>query len=260
MNPDSQPLPPVGADPESDALLVLAAGGDATQLRILRARVASGEPPAYVAGFTVFRGRRFRVDPRAYITDPELTSLIDVLAAEGRQLEHHLGRPLCVLEFGVGAGTLAITVKREHPAWSVWGLDVDREALAVAAENVREHGVEVGLLESDYFAEWLKGMPAPDVIFGDPPWGSAGDLYAEGRNAQYYRRMPARSAFPPGGSRCAVHDRIIAEVRALGWPSLLVLNYGVLPRAVIAPSVAPLREFRLLSPQPHLTVMVGRAS
>lgn len=251
--------PPLPLDPNDDALLSLAAAGDSARLDALRQRVHAGEPAAYAAGFLLFRGRRFAVDSRAYITDPELTHLVDVVNAEVRQLESSLGRPPTLLEFGVGAGTLAITLKQENPRSRVVGLDVDTAALAVARANVRAHAVAVELVESDFFSGWPRDVAPPDLIFGDPPWGGAEDLYSDSRNADYYRRMPARSAFPPGGNRCALHDEIIARLQTLAWPSWLILNYGVLPAAIIERSAAPLREYRLVHPQPHLSVLVGRA-
>ncbi len=247
------------ADARGDELLLLAAGGDAALLRLMRARVAAGEPAPYVAGFLCFRGRRFRIDPRAYITDPESTYLVDLAAEEGAALARKLGRPPLVLEFGTGAGTLAISLQLDHPSWAVTGLDLDPDALALAQANAREHGAAVALFASDSFSAWPVGAAAPDLIFGDPPWGSAEDLYDPQRGADYYRRMPARSAFPPGENRCAVHDEIIARVRERGWASTLVLNYGVLPRALVLRSAAALREHRLVCPAPGLTLLVGRA-
>jgi methylase of polypeptide subunit release factors len=260
MKPPCDEAAAIGAagSDDDDRLLQLAAAGDAGKLAALRERVNAGEPAAYVAGFLEFRGRRFAIDPRAYITDPELTHLIDLVAEEGRRLEEHLGRPPSLLEFGVGAGVLAITVKLEHPHWRVSGLDIDPAALAVARENARSHGVSVALLESDYFSAWDPASP-PDLIFGDPPWGGPEDLYTDQRGAGYYRRMPAKSAFPPGGDRCGIHRELIARVRALRWTSRLVLNYGVLPPEVIADSAAPLSSYQVIHPQPHLSVVVGNA-
>ena len=247
------------AQPVGRELLRLAAGGDAARLQQLLARVEAGEPAPYVAGFFFFRGRRFEIDRRAYITDPELTDLVDVVGEEGEKLAQQLGRPLRVLEFGVGAGTLALSVKLEHPGWTVSGLDVDAAALAVARRNADRHGIELDLRESDFFSAWREEEPAPDLIFGDPPWGGAEDLYDGERDELYYRQMPARSAFPPGASRCGIHDGIIARLRERRWPSLLILNYGVLPPAVVAASIAPLAERRLLARPAHPSVLVGRA-
>lgn len=243
----------------SECLLALAAAGDPQRLAQLRARVVAGEPAAYVAGFIEFAGRRFRIDRRAFITDAETAYLVDAVLDEGSRLQQELGRAPRILEFGVGAGTLAISVKLERPAWKVAGLDVDAAALTLAAENAALHGVDIELVESDYFDGWPVGADAPDLIFGDPPWGSGTDLYDSSRDEHYYQQMPAASAFPPGGLRSAIHDELIRRVAACGWPSLLVLNYGTLPLEVIQASAGGLAWWRLLHPLPELSVLVGRA-
>jgi len=244
---------------DHDRLLALAAGADGARLAQLRQRVAAGEPAPYVAGFLEFRGRRFASDRRAYITDPEASHLIDTVNSQGRRLEAELGRPLRVLEFGVGAGTLAITLKLENPQWSLGGLDIDPPALELGRENARAHGVDIDLIESDYLSGWPAGAPAPDLMFADPPWGDAEDLYDEVRDEAWYRQMPERSAFPGGAGRTTIHDELIRRFAALSWPSLLILNYGILPRELIERSVAPLRRWQLLHPRPEISVVAGFA-
>ena len=245
------------ADPVGDELLQLAARCDPDQLDSLRRRVEAGEAPAYAAGFLSFGGRRFHIDPRAFITDPETWWLTEVVLEQGRGLAAQ-GRVPQILEFGVGAGTLAITVKLAHPDWSVSGIDIDAAALELAVENARLHGVDIGLVQSDYLSAWPATRRAPDLIFGDPPWGGAEDLYDGERDENYYLQMPQLSAFPPGGERTGIHDRLIRSVVERGWDSTIILNYGVLPHAVIAQSAAPLGQWSLAHPQPGISVLIGR--
>ena len=245
-------------DPVGDELLILAAAGDASRLEVLRQRARDGEAAAYIAGFLSFAGRRFKIDPRAFITDPETRHLTDVVIEHGRLLAQRGTAPK-ILEFGVGAGTLAITVKLAEPNWSVSGIDIDAPALELAAENARSHGVELALYQSDYLAGWPIASGNPDIIFGDPPWGNSEDLYDGERDEDYYRQMPAASAFPPGGLRTGIHDQLIRSLVELGWSSTLILNYGILPAEVIARSAAPLREWRVVHPQTGISVLIGKA-
>lgn len=245
------------ADPTGDSLLQLAARGDPLLLESMRKRVLAGEPTPYVAGFLHFRCRRFRIDRRAYITDPEASGVLDVAAGRGCELEQTLGRPLRVVEFGIGAGTLSITLKLECPRWDVTGIDIDPSALELAKENASDHRASITLLNSNFFSAWPGDRPAPDLIFGDPPWGSESDLYEPERDAEYYRQMPPLSAFPPGGSRTALHDQLLSEVSSRGWKSLLVLNYGILPEPVIQHSAKRLTLYRIIHPAPGLSVLVG---
>lgn len=245
-------------DPASDAWLVEAAGGDAARLAALRWRVEAGEPAGYVAGFIRFRGLRLNMDRRAFITDPETSLLVDVALAEGRALQAALGRPPQLLEFGVGAGSLSLSLHVEQPDWHYAGLDVDAPALELAAQNAAAHGCRLTLLQSDYLDGWPSDRPPPDLIFGDPPRGSREDLYDAHRDAAYYDAMPAASAYPQGG-RTAIHDELLRRLAAARWPTRIVLNYGVLPEPVIARSAAPLAAWRLVHPKPGVSVLVGRA-
>lgn len=242
----------------AEAWLIEAAGDDPVRLAALRARVAAGEPAAYVAGFLRFRGRRFRSDPRAYITDPELSALIDLVLAHGDVLQASLGRPPRVLDFGTGAGTLGISVQLERPNWPLYGIDLDPSALQLAAENIALHGVSMALAASSFLSGWPADWPMPDLIFADPPWGSEADLYADpGRDAAYYHRMPKASAYPQGG-RTAIHDELLRQLAAREWPATVLLNYGVLPEDLIFDSASPLAVRQLVRPWPGMSVLIGR--
>ena len=50
-----------------------------------------------------------------------------------------------VLDLGCGTGTLALMVKRAHPAAKVFGLDADLETLELARTKLAKAGVAVGL-------------------------------------------------------------------------------------------------------------------
>ncbi len=246
-------------DPRGDTLLVLAAAGDAERLADFRRRHAAGEPAPYIAGFIQFRGHRFRIDRRAYVTDPEATHLVDTVAAETGALAERLGRAPRLLEFGIGAGTLSLSLLLEHPDWQFTGLDIDPAAMALARENAAVHGAALALLESDYFSAWPADAEPPDVLFGDPPWGGPTDLYDDTRDAFYYEQMPPLSAFPGGESPCGIHDELIVRLCAAAWPSTLILNYGVLPPERIARSAAPLASWRVVQPRPRMSILIGHA-
>jgi release factor glutamine methyltransferase len=255
----AQPPAHPRADPRSDDLLVIAAEGDAARLADLRRQHDAGTPAPYLAGFILFRGHRFQIDPRAYITDPEATHLVDTVVCEGRRLAAKLARPPRLLEFGIGAGALSISLKIEQPDWSVTGLEIDPPALALARANSAAHAAPVGLIESDYFSGWPADAAPPDILFGDPPWGGPTDLYDDARDAGYYQRMPARSAFPGGDTPCSIHDELIRRLCARAWPTTLILNYGVLPLEVIGRSASPLLDWRLVHPAPRLSILIGHA-
>nr|WP_282453030.1 methyltransferase [Lysobacter sp. CAU 1642] len=199
------------------------------------------------------------MDRRAFITDSETSLLVDVVLEQGRALQRELHRPPRVLEFGVGAGSLSLALHALEPEWRYTGLDVDAAALELAAENAASHACRLDLLQSDYLDGWPDDRTPPDLVFGDPPWGSREDLYDAGRDAAYYDAMPPASAYPHGG-RTAIHDELLRRLRAAGWAARIVLNYGVLPEPLIARSAAPLPQWRLVHPKPGISVLVGEAN
>ncbi len=223
-----------GGVSESDFQTLVEAMGTELDLkrlnRFLRRR-SLGEPLEYITGFQIFRNRRFEIDKRVYITDPELTHLVDVVVASGRHFAETMGRAPVMVEFGVGCGSLAISVKRELPGARVIGLDLDSDAIAVAWRNARTHHVDLELFESDFFSD-LPEEIIPDMIFGDPPWGNSDSLYDGERSASHYHAMPILSAFPDGDI-ASVHQTLLKEVSSRAWQTELFLNLGVLDQTIV---------------------------
>lgn len=244
---------------EDVATLVCHAGADTGWLKRALKRRLMGEPLAYVTGEFEFEGRRFAVDARAYITDPEAKWLVCDVIREVDAWHARSGRWPVVAEFGFGAGALGITVKLERPGIRLVALDIDGAALAVGRENLARHSVEATVVESDGFDGWPWTEP-PDLVFADPPWGSEEDLYDERRGAGHYHAMPAASAYPVGGV-ASVHRFILAALAGRGWRTRLVLNLGVLPEAEVAGLRGLVTESELVYPTPTCGVLridVGR--
>jgi hypothetical protein len=240
-----RPLPPL--DPGDAAALADASGGDPLRLKRWLKRRLAGEPLAYIVGSFEFRGLRFAIDKRAYLTDPELTHLVDAVLARARASAAATGRAPRLAEIGVGCGSLALALKHALPAAEIVGLDLDPDALAVAASNAAAHGLALTLVESDLFDSWPEDRPPPDLIYGDPPWGDDATLYAADRPAAHYRAMPPASAFPLGG-RTGVHAQILRAVARRGWSAEIWLNGGVLPRDELAALARAAVEAEVLCP------------
>src|SRR5690606_28961290 len=127
---------------------------------------------------------------------------------------------------------------------------------ALAAQNAASLGLPLRLIESDLFDSWPDDLPAPDLIFGDPPWGDADTLYASDRTAQHYQAMPPAAAFPLGG-RTGVHTQILRAVRQRRWSSDIWLNGGVLPpdELLAVAHDAGAQERTILTPAPQLSLL-----
>jgi methylase of polypeptide subunit release factors len=246
-----------GLDPDEALELATNCKGDKLRLKRWIKRSLSGELLPYIIGHFAFRGHTFEIDKRAYITDPEAAHLVSAVIARATALTAARRRAPLLADIGVGCGSLALSILRELPAGRIVGLDLDPDALAVAARNAAVHRLPLRLLESDLFDSWPDSLRAPDLIYGDPPWGDASTLYeSAARPASHYQAMPPASAFPLGG-RTGVHRQILQAVARLEWSSEIWLNGGVLPPAelvALAKSVgAP--DFEVLQPSPSVSLL-----
>lgn len=250
------PLPPLA--PDDVSALALAAADDAQLRRWLKRRLA-GEPVAHIAGRFTFGGLEFAIDKRAYVTDPELTHLTTAVIAAARRFQATHGRAPFIADVGVGCGSLALVIKHAVPDATMVGLDLDPDALMVAAINAQRHGLEIHLVESDLFASWPGDLPPPDLIYGDPPWGDEGMLYASDRPAGHYHAMPPASAFPLGGPT-GVHAQILRGVAVLGWTPEIWLNGGVIPRTSLDALGRLAPSHVVIEPAPGLSLLCCRAA
>ncbi len=173
---------------------------DASSADALLARREKREPLAYILGYREFYGRRFTVTPDVLIPRQETETLIETALALP------IADQARVLDVGVGSGAIAITLKLERPSWQVTAVDISPAALAVAAENARELGADIRLIESDIFS----AIPDEtfDLIVTNPPYIGVGEplmpevanfepslaLFAGESGLDFYRRLTEESA------------------------------------------------------------------
>jgi len=110
---------------------------DLAAYRALVARRAKGEPVAYLVGHKEFMGLDFEVTPDVLVPNPDT----EVLVQRAVEIARESNRPVRMADVGTGSGCIAIAVAHYAPNAEVWGSDVSREALAVAARNVERHRV-----------------------------------------------------------------------------------------------------------------------
>ena len=131
-------------------------------------RIASRKPAAYLTQEAWLQGVSFYIDERAIVP----RSLIAEVLAEGSidpWLDPNTTR---VLDLCTGNGSLGILAALAFPDITVLGLDLSKDALAVAHINIERHGLEgrMTLAESDGLAQ-ADGVF--DLILCNPPYVNA---------------------------------------------------------------------------------------
>jgi release factor glutamine methyltransferase len=137
----------------------------AERYRIAITRRSSGEPLAYVTGWTGFRHLTLRSDARALIPRPETEGLVELLLERVR-----MGR---VADIGTGSGCIALSLALEGEYSDVIAIDYSAEALALAADNMRAAGLAVTLMQGN-LCDAL-GSETCDALISNPPYLTAAE-------------------------------------------------------------------------------------
>jgi len=140
----------------------------AARLATWLARRAAGEPVSRILGRRGFWSLDLLVTPDVLDPRPDTETLVSAaleLVAERASQE----RPIRILDVGTGSGAILVTLLAELPRAVGLGSDISAEALEVAAENARRHGV------ADR-AAWRTGRSLEgiteqfDLLVANPPY------------------------------------------------------------------------------------------
>jgi ribosomal protein L3 glutamine methyltransferase len=143
---------------------------------VIERRIATRMPAAYLTNEAWAGGHAFYVDDRVIVPRSYIAEL---LGRDG--LAGVLGDPSAVssvLDLCTGSGCLAILAAMAFEDASVDASDISPDALAVAARNVGDYGLEgrISLVQSDLFED-LAGRRY-DLILANPPYVSAAAIAA----------------------------------------------------------------------------------
>jgi ribosomal protein L3 glutamine methyltransferase len=150
-------------------------------LDLVGRRITTRKPAAYLVNKIYMRGLPFYVDERVIVPRSFIGELLDSHFAGEDGESASLMDPLTVesvLDLCTGSGCLAILAARHFPNATVDAVDISKDALAVAARNVTEHGLEdrITLHRGDLFAP-LAGRRY-DLIISNPPYVDAEGMAA----------------------------------------------------------------------------------
>lgn len=142
--------------------------------RLVQARIEQRIPTAYLLGKTWFAGHEFICDSRALIPRSPIAELIgngfEPLFKPGLASE-----PGAVLDLCCGGGCIGIACALRFRTCRVDLADISSEALDLARENIRLHGLEerVSTLQADLFNGVNRRY---DLILANPPYVSPEEI------------------------------------------------------------------------------------
>ncbi|TJY62226.1 50S ribosomal protein L3 N(5)-glutamine methyltransferase [Sinimarinibacterium sp. CAU 1509] len=169
-------------------------------IKLLRSRIATRKPAAYLIGEIEFAGMPFFVDDRVLVPRSPIGELIR------RDFEPWLqGAPERILDLCTGSGCIGIACASQYPQSEVDLADISSGALAVARKNIKRHGLEqrVRAVRSDVY-DGL-GDATYDLIVTNPPY--VGTAEWKGLPEEY--RHEPRIALEAGSDGMDIVERIL---------------------------------------------------
>ena len=139
------------------------------QAEQLAVRRAQGEPVAYILGVREFWSLPLQVSPATLIPRPDTEALVEWALT----LLSDKGQGQKALDLGTGTGAIALALKSEMPALSMWALEREPAALDLARRNAARLGFQVNFLASNWFAALNERNF--QLIVSNPPYVDVAD-------------------------------------------------------------------------------------
>ncbi|MFV0283307.1 MAG: 50S ribosomal protein L3 N(5)-glutamine methyltransferase [Castellaniella sp.] len=212
-------LPPDTLDPFLDARLL--ENERQRCIDLIRQRIETRKPAAYLTGEAWLQGARFLVDERVIVPRSPISELLAEGLSPWIDDPDQIGQ---VLDLCTGSGCLAILAAHAFSQAAVDAVDVSGDALAVAESNITLHGLQdrVRALRSDLLSQ-VPPERRYELIICNPPYVNEQSMQAL---PSEYRHEP-RLALAGGDDGMDLVRRILADAPGLMAPEgLLVLEIG----------------------------------
>ncbi len=159
----------LGEDPEPGEEI---SGKDRRRFEALVDRRMTGEPIAFIKGYSEFRGLELLAKPGVFV--PRDSS--EFLAEQAVRRLRRRSRPVHV-DLATGGGTIALAVADGVPGAEVWGTDVAGDAVKLARKNAKILQLGATFAVGDLFDGLPKRLRGSvDVITLHPPYVPVGEV------------------------------------------------------------------------------------
>jgi release factor glutamine methyltransferase len=143
------------------------------QYQTKKEALLKGRPVQYVLAEAWFAQLPFFVNEAVLIPRPETEELVDWCVKEiiGKYAENNTKAALQIVDIGTGSGCIAITIALLVTNATVLGVDISKEALAVAQKNAQLLNSTARFKELDILDTIAQNnLPMFDVIISNPPY------------------------------------------------------------------------------------------
>jgi release factor glutamine methyltransferase len=147
----------------------ITSSGVIAQINNIVDEIHAGRPIQYILGQTQFCNIKVAVDESVLIPRQETEDLVHMILSGDSQNFRQ------IIDLGTGSGCIALALKHYFPQARISGLDVSKEALALAEQNGRLNNLEVLWVEGDLFNNSVlseHGEPDDgfDLVVSNPPY------------------------------------------------------------------------------------------
>jgi ribosomal protein L3 glutamine methyltransferase len=194
---------------------------------LVQQRIHTRKPAAYLTGEAWLQGVPFTVDERVIVPRSLIAELVADADGSGALDAWLAPDTRRVLDLCTGNGSLAILAAMAWPEVDVLATDLSADALAVAALNVRRHGLQgrIRLAQGDGWAalDPVREAEPFDLILCNPPYVNARSMAALPAE---YRAEPALSLAGGADGMDFVRPLLAGLAPHLARDGVLVLELG----------------------------------
>ena len=178
------------------------------------ARIAAGEPLAYVTGSQPFWTLDLTVSKDTLVPRPDTEVLVETV------LNLDLPEDTRMVDLGTGTGAIALSLASERPNWSIIATDIYEPTLEVALHNAEKH--DLGQVKF-FLGSWFKALNRQffDVIVSNPPYIDVDD-----EHMQHLASEPERALVAQQHGLADIEHIIQQGKKWLATQGWIVLEHG----------------------------------